>query len=181
MKKDLQFNSEIWANSLQTIKLTKGSKIPIKNAYDRIKNADISTIDKTYFNIGVLCGSINDIIVLDVDEKDNGMKYFYEHYLSSNKLHTLTVSTPNKGVHYYFTYNHSDKMANELIHQLTNKSKYLGVGLDIRTNGGYIVAPNCTLQGGKIYKVINEVKPVEMPLNLRAALFSGFFKKKFYF
>ena len=27
MKKDLQFNSEIWANSLQTIKLTKGSKI----------------------------------------------------------------------------------------------------------------------------------------------------------
>ena len=79
-------------NSLKTIKLTKGSKIPIKNAYDRIKNKDgkashadkdLSAIDKTYFNIGILCGAINDIIVLDVDEKDGGMKYFYDHYLST--------------------------------------------------------------------------------------------------
>ena len=114
MKKELNFNCEIWVNSLQTIKLTKGSKIPIKNAYDRIKNKDgkTSTIDKAYFNVGILCGTINNIIVLDVDEKDNGMKYFYEHYLASygknNKIETLTVSTPNKGVHYYFTFNHSD-------------------------------------------------------------------------
>ena len=91
-------------------------------------------------NIGLLTGKLNNIIVLDVDEKDNGIEEFKLYIAEYGEPMTVKKKTPNNGYHYIFEYSHSDPDMQFLIdNSLTNSSKYRGVGLDIRTNGGFIV------------------------------------------
>ncbi|MFM7980797.1 MAG: bifunctional DNA primase/polymerase, partial [Candidatus Fonsibacter sp.] len=51
-------------------------------------------------------------------------------------------------------------------------SKYRDKGSDIRSNGGYIVAPPST-RDGKAYNVINNTKPIDIPDSLIKWLLEG--------
>ena len=53
-----------------------------------------------------------------------------------------------------------------------NSSKYRGVGIDIRSDGGYIVAPP-SIREGKPYKIINNTKPLDIPASLIQFLIVG--------
>lgn len=98
-------------------------------------------------NIGIATGGISELIVLDVDVSTtkNGplslanLEARY-HALPS----TYTVRTGSGGLHYYFA-------ANSIV--LRNSAGRLGEGLDIRSEGGFVIAPPSLHVSGNRYIV----------------------------
>lgn len=150
------------------IELIKNTKKPAVKWSDK-KNQK-TDIDLKSYNCGIITGKRNNLIVLDIDFKEDpesdGVTEF-NSYLSKNPdPDTYKVKTPNGGYHYYFTYNHSDPIAYERIeNELINKSGYRGSGLDIRTNGGYIVSAGSSIDK-RFYSIENQKPLIEMPLSL---------------
>jgi hypothetical protein len=48
-----------------------------------------------------LTGKINNIIVLDVDEKDEGIEEFNKYIIEYGEPQTITQKTPSGGYHYF--------------------------------------------------------------------------------
>ena len=151
-------------NNLKKIELKKNNKKPVTK-WSNVKN-HVTIVDLKKYNVGFPTGKLNNIIVLDIDFKDEGIEEFDKYKQLYGDINTFIVKTPNKGFHYYFLYEHTDEETQHLINEcLTNKAKYRGSGIDIRTNGGYIVAPKSSIN--KVYyEIINDVKPIEMPETL---------------
>jgi hypothetical protein len=150
--------------NLKKIELIKNKKTPTnawKNTINHIKYVDLKK-----YNAGILTGKINNVIVLDIDFKDEGNEEFDKYKKMYGDINTFIVKSPNNGFHYYFLYENTNEATQHLIDEsFTNKTKYRNKGLDIRTNGGYIVAPNSSINK-VFYKIINDVKPIELPENL---------------
>ena len=95
---------------------------------------------------------------MDIDIKDNGFEEFSKYPATHGEPDTLTIKTPSGGRHYYFNLksNSNDDNINYIIKEVCyTRSKIGGFGIDIRSNGGYIVAPPSTLNGIK-YEIHNE-------------------------
>lgn len=149
-------------DNFKFIKLSKNSKIPIKN--ECFKDAKpLNTIDIKKYNIGLVAG-VNNLIILDIDVKDGGIIEWNEYKKVNFEPYTMTQKTPSGGFHYIFL--HTDPKYTpeqvELINRLKNKSKYRGVGLDIRKDNGYIVFSPSTIEA-KQYTLINDTQPALMP------------------
>ena len=94
-------------------------------------------------NVGVACGEKSGILVVDIDPKSGGMDSIAEQRRGGLCLPpTVSVRTPSGGWHLYYTW---------VAGPQNSKSK-LGKGIDIRTTGGYVVAPPSQLDGGRIYR-----------------------------
>jgi hypothetical protein len=83
-------------------------------------------------NIGIACGEPSGIIVVDFDPR-NGSRRTVEFLASQKKTFppTVEVETWSGGRHLYYRWESAIK---------NSKSK-LGAGIDIKTTGGYVVAP----------------------------------------
>lgn len=131
-------------------------------SYNHIKD----DIDTTKYNYGILTGNQNNLLVLDIDVQDEGVEEFDKYIKQFGNIDTFIQKTPSGGKHYFFTFKHSNPSVQHLINfSLTNSSKYRGKGLDIRSNGGYIVGSGSTINN-KRYEIINNVKPIEIPESL---------------
>ena len=161
----------IFLNNVDKFKLYLNKKEPCVSWMKKYNyKKDISFIHN---NVGIPCGKDNNLIVVDIDNKDEGIEEFDNYIKFFGKLNTLIVKSVNNGFHYYFTYKHSLESASHLINNnLTNSTKYRGKGIDIRTNGGYIVAPDSTIDNKK-YTIINDVEPIEIPETLLLWLLEG--------
>ena len=163
----------IFLNNLQKFIIKKNTKdVPFvkwSNPNNYTKNIDIKK-----YNIGILTGKINNLLVIDVDKKDDGIEEFKKYTDVNGFINTFTVKSPNDGYHYYFSYKNSDETVQHLIDEsLMNKSKYrYGKGIDIRSNGGYIVGPDSSINGKK-YEIINDIEPIELPEKLVVWLLEG--------
>ncbi len=113
------------------------------------------------YNAGFICGEVNNIMVLDVDVKDDGVGAMVQYFQEYGKFNTFTVRTPHGGYHYYFKYKSKDNNDN----YLKNGTKFRGVGLDFKTEGGYVLAPGSCVDG-KHYNVINQTSIIDMPNEL---------------
>ncbi len=87
--------------------------------------------------IGLVTGEISNIIVIDVDSKD-GLDALSE-FLPETLVCPI-ARTPSGGWHYYFKYRPG----------LSNGVKVLS-DCDIRTDGGYVIAPPSINNKGKAY------------------------------
>ena len=93
-------------------------------------------------NIGIATGSISNLLVLDIDPRNGGNESF-EILTSEHKLpETLTVKSGGNGKHYYFAINNTS----------VPSKKDLGRGIDVKCEGGYIVAPPSTHISGNTYE-----------------------------
>jgi len=104
-------------------------------------------------NPGIVTGSVSNIMVVDVDTEE-GRTALHEYLPDS--LDIPIVTTPSGGWHYYFKYRAG----------LPNKARVL-TGCDVRTEGGFIVAPP-SKNGNGGYKWddtanIKQIDPPEMP------------------
>jgi len=104
-------------------------------------------------NIGLVCGEISGITVLDADSE--AAFNLLNEYLPES-FSTPTAKTP-KGKHLYFSYTPDFSNAVRLVSDI-----------DIRNNGGYVVAPPSENGNGNKYKWLenlgpHEVKPQKMP------------------
>ena len=119
----------------------KNDKTPICKWRDAANHTKTS-FNPLKLNTGVPTGSINNLLVVDIDVKDFGLDEFQKYVLEHGIPNTLAVETPSGGFHYYFNYASANPEDEFYIkNYLKNSSKYRGVGIDIRSDGGYIVAP----------------------------------------
>jgi hypothetical protein len=101
-------------------------------------------------NIGILTGSESRIVVLDVDARHDGERSLEILEATYDRLPpTLTAHSGGGGRHIYFQHpgGHTPTSA-----QLDGLS-----GLDIRGDGGYIVAPPSLHQSGQSYSWVDDV------------------------
>ena len=167
-EKKLKYLIMKYLDNFGKIKLTKMKKVPAGKWKE--KQYHHKTIDTNKFNIGIPCGSINGFFVLDIDLKDNGYEEFKKYIEKHGEPNTLTIKTPSGGKHYYFNLKTNTKESlgdtNYVIKQVIyNRSKIGGVGIDIRSNGGYIVSPPSSINGAS-YEIINETCINDIPKEL---------------
>ena len=101
-------------------------------------------------NVGLPTGSVNSIFVLDVDVKNDagGLESLRELEQQFGPIPpTGTVTTPTGGLHFYFQYDGA---------QVVRNKAGFRPGLDIRGEGGYVVAPPSVIDG-KSYTFRNSI------------------------
>ena len=93
-------------------------------------------------NVGIATGRISNLFVVDIDPRHGGDLTFRRWLNDYDLENTLTVITGSKGRHLYFKYPAM---------KLRNRS---GVepGVDIRADGGYVVAPPSIHHCGRMYR-----------------------------
>lgn len=104
------------------------------------------------------------LLVLDIDVSKvsgeaTGMQSLVElEARSGHRLpeQTFTVATPSGGQHRYFRL-HADMAG------LPTTTGRLGIGLDTRGRGGYVVAPPTTLSAEASYRVVCSTPPATVP------------------
>lgn len=106
-------------------------------------------------NIGIVTGEISNLIVLDVDPKHGGdaaLERLERRYgpLSA----TVEAATGGGGRHLYFAHPGG----------LIRNRAGLAQGIDLRGDGGYIVAPPSTHTSGRLYEWVPGRTPDEIPL-----------------
>lgn len=94
-------------------------------------------------NVGIATGAVSKLLVLDVDPRNGG-----DHSLAQlRRIHgelptTITAETSGGGMHYYFS----------LPEGVQVRSSVLTDGLDIKADGGYVLAPPSVHPSGAIYR-----------------------------
>lgn len=100
-------------------------------------------------NIAVITGTVNNLLVLDFDNEEACADFQMEH-----EIPPTLISKTSKGHHFYFS------VADEVAY-----SSYVAVlpHVDVRCNGGYVIAPDSKHSSGFIYKWENDNPIAEMP------------------
>lgn len=107
-------------------------------------------------NIGVACGKRSQIIVLDIDIGHGGEESIEGLCNINGRLpDTPQAATGGGGRHIVFLHPGVE---------IRNSASKLGPGIDVRGDGGYIVAPPSIHPNGKRYTWIPDYKPSETPL-----------------
>lgn len=102
---------------------------------------------------GIATGSKSGLFVLDLDVRPG--KDGIANFIAMGPCEaTFTVRTPTGGLHLYF------RMPN---HPVRNSAGELGVGIDIRGDGGYVVAPGSPHKGGGTYTIAMDVPIADAP------------------
>jgi hypothetical protein len=102
----------------------------------------IAKIHPDGFNYVILTEEMSNLLVVDIDIKDNGMEEFQEYVEECGIIQTLHVASPRNALHSYFKYTSSNYHNNEMIRDyMKNKTSLRGVGIDVRSNGGFIMGP----------------------------------------
>lgn len=116
-------------------------------------------------NVAVATGAVSGIVVLDVDAGKGGFETLARLEEEHGALPaTLTVATGGGGLHLYFRHPGVP---------VRNSVRKLGPGLDIRGDGGYVIAPPSNHRSGGTYTWKDEREPAEMPAWLLARVGSA--------
>lgn len=114
-------------------------------------------------NIGILTGKKNNLLILDIDVKDNGMKLWNNISKNYSEIITPTVKSPGGSIHLYFKYNSKIPNMNRI---LVDGKK---IGWDIKSDGSIITSPPSLYPNSrKRYewlpkKSLNDIKPINIP------------------
>ena len=107
-------------------------------------------------NVAILTGSVSGLVVLDVDSRHGGGETLAELERANGPLpSTISAITGSGGQHYYFEHPGVD---------VRNSAGKLGAGLDIRGDGGYVVAPPSLHASGRRYEWEAYGDPADVPL-----------------
>lgn len=105
-------------------------------------------------NVGILTGEASGIFVLDIDPKDQGFESIKALIAEGKELPaTFVVRTGTGGYHYYF------QMPD---FPVRNNVKKIAPGLDIRGNGGMVVAPPSVSYAGA-YSIAHDAPVAPAP------------------
>ena len=152
----VDYAQKYWDLELMVIPLQgKKALIPWEQYQD--KRPTNNYIQKNFLNsncnIAILTGKISNVIVLDIDSQES-----YETTKSLLPLDTPICKT-TQGYHYYFRY---EPGYNNMTRALTNAlRKYFNnqnIKVDLRADGGYVVAPpSIHPESKKEYEWINDI------------------------
>lgn len=125
-------------------------------------------------SFGIPTGLRNGIFVVDLDRKDgkDGVASFIALAAGRPVPETASVLTPTGGAHLYFRY------PKNLVsgYYIPNSKGELGVGVDVRGDGGYVVGPGSKHKKGGIYQELPGA-PAEAPMWLLELVVKPFREK----
>ena len=132
-----------FALSLGFVPIALDGKKPVLPCWQKIqKDNALNKINEGFArynanNIGVRCGNVSGIVVVDIDTKNDGLSTWNSLISTHGDPYTFKVRTGSGGYHYYFMYD-SD---NEMLKSRSGAVKINGtkVGIDIKSNGGQVV------------------------------------------
>ena len=128
---------------------------------DATTNEDVITRWFTQWpnsNIGLACGRDSNVIAIDVDPKHGGFESLedFEMERPDGPLPiTLKAMTGSGGYHLLFTYPTDGQ-------PVSNRNPWLP-GVDVKSDGGYIIVPPSTHATGAKYRWLNEHHPQTPP------------------
>lgn len=104
-------------------------------------------------NIALRTGSMSNVSVLDVDPKDGGFSSLSDRDIPDS----VKSITGGKGEHYFFEYD-------DRIRTSVGKHGGIAPGLDVRSDGGYIVLPPSTHISGGAYEWVTDQSPFDIKI-----------------
>ena len=121
------------------------TKAPFITGWQNRATSDLSGVAELFKDypsaaIGLITGQKSGLVVIDIDERENcsGLQNFKN---AGHKLPpTITASTPSGGVHLFFK-------APSV--EVPNSVSKLAEGVDIRGDGGYVIAPPSVTKWGQ--------------------------------
>lgn len=132
---DLEAALSMARDGMKLIPVKPFGKAPLVPDWNNEASSDLDTIRawRAQFpgcNFGVACGPSNLVVVdLDVKNGKDGLKA-WEEITQGDFDETFSVETPSGGIHFY--YRGSD---------FRNSVDAVGSGIDVRGDGGFVVAP----------------------------------------
>jgi P4 family phage/plasmid primase-like protien len=127
----------------------------IKNAFEYYRKMG----QREIINLGAVTGKNYNKFVVDVDIKNNGMET-WDQLIGDNIIDTMRVKTRSGGYHYHFEYDERLDMFSNISEAIEFNGKK--VGIDFRTDGGFIIIPPSEYDGKK-YLMDIETSPKKMP------------------
>lgn len=107
-------------------------------------------------NIAIATGETSGIVVVDIDSPKGGDNSLLEMEQSLGKLPpTVTAETGGGGLHLYFRYPRDRK--------ITSRSAWRA-GIDIKSDGGYVIAPPSRHRSGGTYRFAEGLAPGQIEL-----------------
>jgi Bifunctional DNA primase/polymerase, N-terminal len=142
--------------------LAQGQKVPMKGT-DGFKSASAFEAQIAAWgtlhpcaNIGIATGKASGIIVIDMDPR-SGSGATVVRLARQGKIFNETVeaTSPREGRHLYYAYDTGVTIS---------KANALGPGIDLKTDGGYVVAPPSIWRGnGKRYAWVRPPRGANLP------------------
>jgi hypothetical protein len=119
------------------------------------------------YNVGLRTGSAAGLVIIDIDQHHgiDGLAALKEKF--GDRFDTLfpstyTVRSPTGGLHYYYA----------TTAPISNSAGLLVRGVDVRGEGGQVVAAGSVRMNGHRYTIINPVDLVPMPTEMEELLLS---------
>ncbi len=103
-----------------------------------VETAERLHVDPDRLNVGIATGRGVVVIDLDVKENANGVETWQDWDICDDGADTYQVRTPSGGLHLYFGTAQSYR----------NSVRRIGAGVDVRGDGGYVVAAGSELESG---------------------------------
>lgn len=103
-------------------------------------------------NVGVRCGAESGLFVIETDEKD-GRDGAANLAALGDLPHTYSVVTPSGSVHHYFRHPGGD-------FRVRNSESKLALGVDVRGDGGMVIAPPSRHKSGAGYYTVSDAAEV---------------------
>lgn len=157
--------------------LKGGQKVPATRHGFKDATTDAATLnawfgDGSAFNIGVATGAVSGIIVLDIDPRNGGEESFERLVEDLGELPaTLKANTGGGGFHVFF-----NSPKGFTIGSSNGLKAYPGI--DVKSDGGYVVAPPSVHPSGVAYTWVEEFDPAsigvaDLPQRLQDLLLSS--------
>lgn len=140
--------------------LRPGSKLPLLEEWQRRATTDLRAIEGWFrewpdAGVGIATGAGSGVFVVDEDPRHGGDNSIDDLVAQHGEMpETWIVHTANGGRHLYFRHPGG---------RVGNRAG-LWSGVDIRADGGYVVAPPTELEGGRRYLWPVGYGPHEVPL-----------------
>lgn len=102
-------------------------------------------------NVAIVTGLT--LIVIDIDPRNGGLTTLDEIEKKNEKFTTLCVQTGGGGKHFYYT--------KDAAQHIKGGTGLLGLGVDIKSSGGFVVAPPSRHASGFRYEWLNPTTPMQ--------------------
>ncbi len=169
------------AMGIRVFRLKKDGKTPAFTGWQIEATTDVNQLEVWFldekFNVGLMTGERSGLNVIDVDNKNgvDGRKSLIERYGNiATEKPILQFKTPSGGYHIPVKWTPDT--------EVSIGSKVCGLdGVDIRGNGGYIVAPSSTIDiDGEIksYQINDIALPMTEPVGWIKSLLCDFKENK---
>lgn len=141
----------------------RAGKHPVQGKWTSLPKMSVADAYATFeedgpdWNVGIRSGSISGVWFLDIDPKNGGDASLIALLTEHGRLpDTYTVKTGSGGTHYGF------RVPAGVIIKSSQRSKRLPAGIDVRGDGGMVIAPP-SVSGIGPYELVDGRDPVDAP------------------